>query len=73
MENNKTVRPKSGRGHLWVEVVMSLWEVLDYMWSHVTGKIYDALDRCMGFIKNLVAAERCNVTVEYFERGPMSE
>ena len=30
METNKTRRPKSGRGHLWVEVVMSLREVLDY-------------------------------------------
>ena len=30
MENNKTMRPKSGRSHLWVEVVMSLQEVLDY-------------------------------------------
>lgn len=30
MESNKTVRPKSGRSHLRVEVVMSLREVLDY-------------------------------------------
>ena len=30
MESNKTMRPKSGRCHLWVEVVMSLREVLDY-------------------------------------------
>ena len=28
----------------------------------MTGKIYDALDRCRGFIKNLVTGERCNVT-----------
>ena len=41
--------------------------------SHVTGKIYGALDRCRGFIKNLVAGERCNVTEEHFEKGSMSE
>ena len=69
MENNKTMRPKSGRSHLWVEVVMSLREVLDRLsqGSHVTGKIFGALDRCRGFIKNLVAGERCNITVENFE------
>ena len=39
----------------------------------MTGKIYGALGRCRGFIKNLVAGERCNVTVAYFERGSMSE
>ena len=33
----------------------------------MTGKIYGALDRCRGFIKNLVAGERCNITVENFE------
>ena len=39
----------------------------------MAGKIYGALDRCRGFIKDLVAEERCNITVEYFERGSMSE
>ena len=39
----------------------------------MTGKIHGALDRCRGFIKNLVAGERCNVAVAYFERGSMSE
>ena len=39
----------------------------------MTGKIYGALDRCRSFIKNLVAGEWSNITVEYFERGSMSE
>ena len=33
----------------------------------MTGKIHGALDRCRGFIKNSVAGERCNITVENFE------
>ena len=39
----------------------------------MTGEIYGALDRCRGFIKNLVAGERHNIIVEYFKRGSMSE
>ena len=34
----------------------------------MTGKIHGALDRCRDqFIKNSVAGERCNITVENFE------
>ena len=59
MENNKTMRPKSGRSHLWVEVVMKFTRGSGLsQGSHVTGKIFGALDRYRGFIKNLVAGER---------------